>query len=68
MFAVLHEMDHYVLASLLLFFLIAAGRRAGNLACGRDRRHLLRQVRRLRRSLMYAEVWGLSRVAVFAAI
>jgi len=68
MFAVLHEMDNYMLAPLLLFFLLAAGRRAGNLACGRDRRHLLRQVRRLRRSLVYAEVWGLSRVAVFAAI
>mgnify|MGYP003893018717 CR=1 FL=1 len=68
MFAVLNEMDTYLLSVLLMFYLLMAGRRAGSLAYGKDRRHLLRQVRRLRRSLAYAGVMAFLRITVFVTL
>lgn len=68
MFAVINEIDTYFLSSLLFVYLMIAGKRAGSLAICRDRRHLLGQIRRLRRTLGYAAVLGLLRTAGFAAI
>ena len=68
MFAVLNEMDTYLLSVLLMFYLLMAGRRAGSLAYGKDRRHLHRQVRRLRRSLAYAGVMAFLRITVFVTL